>query len=470
MFLPIHIQMENRPCLIVGGSRVAARKCMKLLEYGARVTAVAPAFCHDPVWQQTGVTCLCQPYDVSLLDGIFLAIAATDDQQVNADLLHDAAQLGILAQRTDQADAGDFFLPATLRQGALTVSFGSDGVNPAFSRMLRDQAAARYDEAYSVYGAMTEEIRGSAAWQRLAQQQRKSGLRALSRCSGRALALIRSGKNDEARDLLAAAAGIKAATTAIQQPVCLIGAGPGDPGLITVKGAERLQQAEVVLYDGYANPLLLQQYCPDAEHIDVGKHKGGACRTQAEINGLMLEKAATGAAVVRLKGGDPLMFGRGGEEARLLAQHGIPFEIIPGVTSGLAAPTYAGIPVTDREFASSVGFYSMHKKEGELLSDQEWQRMAQGPDTLVLLMGSTVLQEIAENLIRCGRAPATPVALITKGTHPTQTRYLGTLATIAGLAERHRPERPGLVVVGDVVNVIPAMDWFPCVTISGTEA
>ncbi|ACD97356.1 uroporphyrinogen-III C-methyltransferase [Trichlorobacter lovleyi] len=466
MFLPLQIQMENRPCLIVGGSTVAARKCSKLIEYGARVSVVAPVFCDDPVWQSPQVSTVTAPYTASQLDGMQLVIAATDDPAVNQAVLDGAASRGILAQRTDHPDAGDFLLPATLRRGSLTVSFATEGVNPAFSRLLRDHAQNHYDDTYTRYCELMAAVRDGSAWQQLSKPQRKQGLRAMARCSVKVLSLLRSGQEDAAIALLETAAGIRVTATVGGWPlVYLIGAGPGDPGLITVKGAQRLQEAEVVLYDGYANPLLLEQYCPFAEHIDVGKHKGGACPTQAEINALLLAKAQTGVVVARLKGGDPLMFGRGGEEARLLAEHGIPFEIIPGVSSGLAAPAYAGIPVTDREFASSVGFYSMHKKEGTLLSEQEWQRMAQGPDTLVLLMGSTVLAEIAENLIRYGRAPSTPVALITKGTHPTQTRYLATLATITALAARHRPQRPGLVVVGDVAGVAPAMDWFPCTTI-----
>jgi uroporphyrin-III C-methyltransferase/precorrin-2 dehydrogenase/sirohydrochlorin ferrochelatase len=465
MFLPLQIQMDNRPCLVVGGSVVAARKCSKLLAHGARVTAVAPAFCDDPVWQLPQMTTVTAPYASSQLDGMLLVIAATDDPAVNQAVLDDAARRGILAQRTDHPDTGDFLLPATLRRGSLTVSFATDGVNPAFSRMLRDQAEGTYDQAYTRYGELTAALRREAAWQQLSRPQRRQGLQAMARCAVKVLSLLRAGKQDEAGALLARAAGISNETAADPGLVYLIGAGPGDPGLLTLKGAQRLQEAEVVLYDGYANPLLLQQYCPFAEHIEVGKHKGGVCPTQNEINALLLAKAQSGAVVARLKGGDPLMFGRGGEEARLLARHGISFEIIPGVTSALAVPAYAGIPITDREFASSVGFYSMHKKTGALLSDQEWQRMARGPDTLVLLMGSTVLHEIAENLIRHGRSPDTPVALITKGTHPSQTRYLGTLATIAGLAEQHRPERPGLVVVGDVVNVAPSMDWFSCITV-----
>lgn len=465
MFLPIQIQMDNRKCLVVGGSVVAARKCSKLVEYGALVTAVAPFFSDDPLWQSPQVNTIQAPYSSGLLDGMFLVIAATDDKGLNRTIVEDAAEKGVLAQQVDLSDAGDFIMPATLRRGGLTVSFSTNGINPAYSRLLRDQAEGSFDESYTNLTDMMAELRNGPAWQKLTRQQRKQGLRRMAQSAEKVLFLLRNGHAEKGRMLLEAAAGIGNKPTPETGIVSLVGAGAGDPALITVKGAKRLQEAEVVLYDSYANRLLLEQYAPFAEHIDVGKHKGGISPTQEEINRLLLAKAREGATVVRLKGGDPLLFGRGGEEARMLAENNIPFEIIPGVSSALAVPAYSGIPVTDRDFASSVGFYSLHKKNGALLSDTEWQRMAQGPDTLVLLMGSTVLHEIAENLIRHGRPPSTPVALITKGTHQSQTRYLGKLSTIAGLAAKHRIERPGLVVVGMVAGVVPAMDWFPCLTV-----
>ncbi len=469
MFLPINIQMENRCCLIVGGSEVAARKCAKLVEYGALVTAVAVRFSDDPVWSSEKVTVVCKSYEPEQLEGMFLVIAATDDQMVNDAVLADSAERGVLAQRTDHADAGDFFLPATLRRGDLTISYGTNGVNPAFSRTLRDEAEGFYDDAFACYCGMIADLRSRQDWLKMDQKQRRNGLRAMARNYARLIGLIREGRQELAVMLLEKSAGLGKHSTMEPAIVSLIGAGPGDPGLITVKGAEHLRQADVVLHDGYANPELVKKYCPDAEHIDVGKHKGGICRTQTEINSLLLEKAKTGAVVVRLKGGDPLLFGRGGEEARMLAKNGIPFEIIPGVTSGLAVPAYCGIPVTDREFSSSVGFYSMHKKNGNGLSEDEWRRMANGPDTLVLLMGTTLLRDIAGQLIRYGRPANTPVALLARGTLPDQARYLGTLETIASLVEACNPVRPGLVVVGDVVNVIPDMDWFSSVTFRDSE-
>ena len=244
--------------------------------------------------------------------------------------------------------------------------------------------------------------------------------------------------------------------------VYLIGAGPGDPGLLTVKGADCLRQADVVLFDAIANPLLVTRYAPQAEKIDVGKRKGNYKFNQEDITRLMLELALQGRSVARLKGGDPTIYGRGGEEARALCEAGIPFEIVPGVSCVAAVPAYAGIPITDREFGTSFGVYTIHKKDGAGLSEEQWRRMAQGPDTLILLMGKTMLATVADKLVRQGRPAATPVALITDGTTSRQKRFIGTLATIVEEVQKTADgsEGPGLIVVGEVVSAFSGMDWF----------
>lgn len=242
--------------------------------------------------------------------------------------------------------------------------------------------------------------------------------------------------------------------------VYLVGAGPGDPGLITVKGADCLRTADVVLYDAIANPLLLAMYAPHAEHIDASKRKGHCAMAQQETIQTLIELARAGRTVVRLKGGDPCIFGRGGEEARALFQAGVPFEIVPGVSSVSAVPAYAGIPITDRDFASSFGVYSLHKRGGLGLSDAEWRAIAQGPDTLVLLMGQTVMDEISAKLIEFGRPATMPAALVTQGTTTRQRRVVATLANLAAEASGLPKDGPGLIVVGDVVRAIPLMDWF----------
>jgi uroporphyrin-III C-methyltransferase / precorrin-2 dehydrogenase / sirohydrochlorin ferrochelatase len=244
--------------------------------------------------------------------------------------------------------------------------------------------------------------------------------------------------------------------------VSLVGAGPGAIDLITVKGASRLRQATVVVHDALANPCLLELCGGDTELVDVGKRKGCHLHLQPEINQLLIDRARGGHRVVRLKGGDPTIFGRGGEEARALAAAGIPFEIVPGVSSVSAVPAYAGIPITDREFgASSFGVYSLHLKNGQRLSSEQWRRMADGPDTLVLLMGVTAIEEIAENLVRYGRGEDTPVAIVLQGTTPNQRCIAGTLGTICEQIADDPLEGPGLVVVGDVVCAAGQMGWTP---------
>ncbi|MBI2191548.1 MAG: uroporphyrinogen-III C-methyltransferase [Planctomycetes bacterium] len=243
--------------------------------------------------------------------------------------------------------------------------------------------------------------------------------------------------------------------------VFLVGAGPGDVGLLTLKGAACLRLADTVLCDGLVNPELLRKFCPQAEVIDVS-HRKGSCRwTQEQIVDLTVEKARAGRFVVRLKGGDPCLFGRGGEEARALRRAGIAFEIVPGVSSVTAVPAYAGIPVTDRDFSSSLGIYSLHRKNGFTLPDDEWKRIARGgPDTLVFLMCGSACTQVVGKLLEFGLAPATPIAIVSEGTTDRQKRVVATLDTIRSRREMVELALPALMVVGNVVRAIEEMDWF----------
>jgi uroporphyrin-III C-methyltransferase len=238
--------------------------------------------------------------------------------------------------------------------------------------------------------------------------------------------------------------------------VFLVGAGPGDPGLITVRGVECLRQAQVVIHDRLISPALLD-YAPHALRIDVGKRPDHHPIPQAEINALLVEHAARGRLVVRLKGGDPFVFGRGGEEALALLAAGIPFEVVPGVTSAVAVPAYAGIPVTQRDVACSVAVITGHRSES-VSSCDDWARFARGADTLVFLMGVQSLPRIAEQLVEGGRSPETPVAVIRHGTLAAQQVVTGTLGDIAERA-RHLPP-PAVIVVGDVVHLRQQLAWF----------
>lgn len=242
--------------------------------------------------------------------------------------------------------------------------------------------------------------------------------------------------------------------------VYLVGAGPGDVGLFTLRGVELLRSAEVVVYDGLVNPELLRYAAATAEIICADKHDRSRCVSQEQINALLLAKARAGKRVVRLKGGDPCMFGRGGEEAELLAEAGITFELVPGVSSAHAVPAYAGIPLTHRRYNSSVTVVTGHENPALPQNKVDWARLAQVPGTLVVLMGLRHLCEITAALIAGGRAPETPAAAISQGTTPQQRTVIGTLATIAAQVEQSQLPTPAVTVIGDVVNLREKLAWF----------
>lgn len=242
--------------------------------------------------------------------------------------------------------------------------------------------------------------------------------------------------------------------------VYLVGAGPGDPGLITVKGLEMIKRADVLVYDRLAAPRLLG-YAPEgAERIYVGKRPDRHTLTQEEINDLLVRKAKEGKVVVRLKGGDPFVFGRGGEEAEILAEHGIDFEVVPGITSAIAVPAYAGIPITHRDYNSSFAVVTGHERPEKTESSIDWKHLAQAAETLILLMGVGNLSFIREQLIRNGRSPDTPVALIRWGTRVEQQTLTATLGDVVERVEEARFQPPAVIVVGEVVKLRETLKWF----------
>ncbi len=242
--------------------------------------------------------------------------------------------------------------------------------------------------------------------------------------------------------------------------VYLVGAGPGDPDLLTVKGLRLIRAADVILYDHLANDILLSEARQDAELVYVGKESGHHHKRQETINDLLKTYVMRGCMVLRLKGGDPFVFGRGGEEALELAREHIPFEIVPGVTSAIAVPAYAGIPLTERMISSSVAIVTGHEDPAKESSAVDWARLAFAVDTLVILMGLSRLDQIAEKLLAAGKAPETPAAVIRWGTRSEQKTVTGKLRDIAGIVRSARLEPPAIIVVGNVVNLRENLDWF----------
>ncbi len=455
MFLPLQLKVENRLCVIVGGGRVAARKCRALLDHDASVRVVATALCANEIWDAPRVSIVHGKYQTGLLEGAFLVIAATDDGEINAQVERDAQSAGVLAMRVDCPEDSDFLFPASLRRGDFTLSFGTDGTAPTLATVLRNQAEECFGDNYAELCTRAAAARQTSDWKELGCSTRREAMRKLAQNivpdypwasdSARGNEPVRSEESRE--DFLPG-------------HVYLVGAGPGDPGLITVKGVACLRAATVVVHDALANPVLLDLYCQRAQRVDVSKRKGMCQHMQPEINDMLVEYARRGEVVVRLKGGDPMIFGRAGEEARALTNAGVPFEIVPGISSLASVPAYAGIPVTDREFgAHSLGIYSLHLRNGKGLSDEQWLKMANGPDTLVLFMGMTVIQAAVDNLTRNGLPGVTPIALITQGTTDRQKQVFGTLDTIMEKLSGLQLEGPGLIVIGNVVKAAATMNW-----------
>ncbi|MDR3672754.1 MAG: uroporphyrinogen-III C-methyltransferase [Holophaga sp.] len=444
-WLPLQLRLQGRLAVLVGAGAVARRKAEKLAQAGARLRIIAPPAREgaDPdlpaIERVERIERIVRAYSgPGDLQGAFLVVAATGDPALNARIARDARGMGALVLRADAPEDSDVHFPATLRQGALTVSFATGGICPAYAARLKEEAAPRYGPEHA-----------------------------------RRLETIRNAKQSPAfRSLPAGERRARLTSWASDDPefrpgsVAMVGAGPGDLGLLTLKAVAHLRAADVVVYDALANREILDRFAPTARHIDAGKHKGGCVLTQDRINALLADLAGQGLRVLRLKGGDPCLFGRAGEEARALAQAGIPFVIVPGVSSLSAVPATAGIPVTDRDFGRSLGAFSLHKRNGQPPAPEEWERMARGPETLVLFMGRSRVREACRQLILHGRGADLPAALIVNGTLPGQRTVTGTLATLPDRVEALEVQGPGLIVVGEVVRLAgllnPHAQEAPC--------
>ena len=400
---PIALDLTGRAVVVVGGGTVALRRARALVEAGAVVTVIAPQVRSE--FDELGVHVVPRGYRDGDLHGCWLAHAATDDPDVNAAVAAAAERDRIWCVRADDAGASAAWTPAVARHGDVTVAVTA-GADP----------------------------------------RRAARLRA-------ALALALAEGSLPLRHHRAAQASGGPAGTGTPGTVTLIGGGPGESGLITVLGRRMLAEADVVVVDKLAPRGLLAELDPDVEVIDAGKAPHAHNLTQAQINDLIVSRARAGQRVVRLKGGDPFVFGRGGEEALACARAGVPVRVVPGVTSAVAVPAFAGIPVTHRGITQDFAVVSAHLDPSQPGATVDWESMARGPGTLVLLMGVAHLSQISAELIKRGRDAATPVAVICDGTLPTQEVLTSTLGEVAAAADRAGLLPPAVVVIGEVVRL-----------------
>lgn len=454
---PLFADLNQRLVLVVGGGAVAARKAQALLEAGAFVRVGAPELNAElsTMVRDGKVAHLAGRFHDGWLDDAWLVVAATDDAQVNAQVAAAAGARRILANVVDDPALSSFQVPSIVDRSPLIVAISSSGVAPVLARRLRERIESMFDHAL---GPLAE----LAARYRTRIRERLPDLGARRRFYDRLLdgpvaALLRQARPEQAAQAL---------ETALAQPqqtpagsVVLVGAGPGDPGLLTLKALRALNEADVILYDRLVGDGILSLARRDAERIDVGKRPGeDHAATQARIHALMVEQARHGRRVVRLKGGDAFIFGRGGEELQHLRAHGVPYEVVPGVTAALACAAHAGIPLTHRDHAQSLHLITAHCRDDAAAPD--WAALAAGNQTLAFYMGVGQLEPLSRGLREHGRPADTPFALVENGSRPEQRVLTGRLEDLAELARAHAIHAPALLIVGSVAALANELHWF----------
>ncbi|QTL96247.1 siroheme synthase CysG [Aeromonas jandaei] len=453
-YLPIFCRLDNKPVLLVGGGEVAERKARLLLDAGAQLTVVAPEL--DPELAELAangnIEWLAGEFAPAQLTGKWLVVAATDRREVNALVYQSANQARIFANVVDDPKRSSFIMPSIIDRSPLMVAISSGGKAPVLARLLREKLEALLPQhlgAVATFaGSLRDRVKARFAsmgerrrfWERLLGADRL----------GQALARGDSASAHQLADNLFADESQSAGE------VVLVGAGPGDPGLLTLHALRQMQQADVVVYDRLVSDEVMALVRRDAKRIFVGKQAGNHCVPQEGINQLLLEEAQKGQRVVRLKGGDPFIFGRGGEELETLVGSGIGFQVVPGITAASGCAAYAGIPLTHRDHAQSVRFVTAHGKGGA--RDLDWPLLAKDKQTLVFYMGLSSCATIREQLLAHGKASSTPVALIERGTQPCQRVIRGTLDELPALAVG--VESPALIMVGSVVTLADRLAWF----------
>lgn len=456
---PLFVDLRGRRVLVVGGGAVARRKVAALLESGAHVLVGAPALLVElRNWRDAGrIEYIEGQFDPRWLDDAWLVVAATDDAEVNAQVAEAAQSRRVWANVVDDAELSTVQVPARVERGTLQVAISSGGAAPMLARHLREKLEAELDESWADLAQLLGRYRRLIRARFTDIGARRDFFETL--IAGEVPVLLRTGRADAARIALRR---LLASSRSSQRRgrVTLVGAGPGDAGLLTLRALRVLSQADVVLFDRLVSADVLARVRRDAELVDVGKRAGvggsdGHHDAQSRIHALMLEHARAGHRVVRLKGGDPFVFGRGGEELEFLAAHNIDFEVVPGITAALACAAYAGIPLTHRDLAQSVTLATAHACTGAELA-------AVGPSqqTLVYYMGVAAAAQVRNTLLASGRAASTPVALVENGSRREQRVVVGTLDELDALVARHAVQSPALLIVGAVAALAPRLHWF----------
>lgn len=417
-YFPFFADIEGKSALIVGGGKVAARKVEKLLPYGPVITVVSPTVCDEIL--KTGVEIIYGKFEPEMLSERAFVIAATNDKDVNRKISDLCKERRIPVNSVDDREACSFVFPALVKDGNVSIGISTGGSSPTAAVWIKEKISSVLPEglgdAVDTLEKAREEIKPCFPSEKLRSEYLRELLENL----------MKRGK------------------------VYIVGAGCGEYDLITVRGLNAIKNCDVVIYDDLIDERLLDEAPRRAETVYVGKRQGKHSTPQEEINDLLIKYAREGKTVVRLKGGDPFVFGRGGEEILALKENGIEYEEIPGISSAIAIPAFAGIPVTHREVSRSVHIITAHTAKDNDELPEWYDELASLPGTLVFLMGLTRLQKIAKRLMQAGKSGNTPAAVISGGNSPNKVTVRATLRTIAKAAKEAKVQSPAVIVVGDV--------------------
>ena len=456
---PLFAELANRPVLVVGGGAVAERKIDALARCGAAVTVAAPALnnalqarvvANEITWREG-------TFRSEWLDGFWLVVAATNNTAVNRAVADAAKDRRIFANVVDDAELSTFQVPAVVDRAPLVIAISSGGAAPVLARLIRERLEQLLDASLGPLAELAARFRTRIRTRFRDLAQRRRFLTQVF--DGPIAAQVRRGHIAKAeQELLRQLDDSNVDRPVSTGSVVLVGAGPGDPGLLTLKALRALNEADVILHDRLVSREVLELARRDAEFIEVGKESGSHHTTQERIHELLLIHARAGKRVVRLKGGDPFVFGRGGEELEFLREHGIAFEVVPGITAALACAAYAGIPLTHRDHAQSVRFVTAHCKAS--LDTLDWRALAAERQTLAVYMGVAGLAGLRARLLAHGRQRSTPFALIENGSRPEQRVITGTLDRLPETARQYDVKSPALLILGEVAALATTLHWF----------
>ncbi len=457
-FLPIFYDIREKPCLVVGGGSIAARKVGLIRQAGARVTVVSPELGHELAAQVEAaeIQYIRRTFDDNDINGYVLVIAATSDLKVNQRVSEVANSRNIPVNVVDKPELCTFILPSIVDRSPVQIAVSTGGASPVLARLLRSRLENCTPAAYGRLARLVEQHR-----KRVKERFPKTGQRRIfweNVLQGPVAEMVFAGRDDEAKKKLYEALEEIAEIPEFNGEVYLVGAGPGDPDLLTFRALRLMQQADVVVYDRLVSPAILELVRRDAERIYAGKQRSDHVLPQETINQLLVRLAKEGKRVLRLKGGDPFVFGRGGEEIASLIEEKISFQVVPGITAATGCAAYAGIPLTHRDYAQACIFVTGHLKDGTI--DLNWEMLAHRQQTIVFYMGLHGVKLICKQLVKHGLPATTAAALITQGTTPNQHVFIGDLETLPVLVEENEITPPTLIIVGDVVKLHERLHWF----------